>query len=226
MKISIWNVNSINARINHLIRFIKEDQSDIYLLQELKCTNENFPHDAISKINYFSYVNPSKVIYFDSNKGGGVTFLHKHDDNYLENETDGILLKFTPDDALTDEEFVRPSAQTESVKTSSKTYKADLARYNNSDNNNYAILLNSSKNRRRLFEVLVLKEVLSMNPDLNLQINTFQAGLEIQFPAYETLQENTHVIDPEVAKYFYEINDYYGVFQNQFNKAYSRLEAN
>ena len=65
-----------------------------------------------------------------------------------------------------------------------------------------------------------------MNPDLNLQINTFQAGLEIQFPAYETLKENTHVIDPEVAKYFYEINDYYAVFQNQFNKAYSRLEAN
>ena len=131
-----------------------------------------------------------------------------------------------PDHASTNQEFVRPSAQTENIKTSSKTYKKDLAEYNNSNNNDYAILLNSSKNRRRLFEVLVLKEVLSMNPDLSLQINTFQAGLEIQFPAYETLEENTHVIDPEVAKYFYEINDYYGAFQNQFNKVYSKLEAN
>ena len=61
MKIVTWNVNSINARIDHLLEFIKKDQSDIYLLQELKCTNENFPHDAISKINYFSYVNGQKA---------------------------------------------------------------------------------------------------------------------------------------------------------------------
>ena len=36
MRISTWNVNSVNARIEHLEKFIKKDQSDIYLLQELK----------------------------------------------------------------------------------------------------------------------------------------------------------------------------------------------
>ena len=65
-----------------------------------------------------------------------------------------------------------------------------------------------------------------MNPDLKLQINTFKAGVEIQFPAPETLEKNIHVIDPEVAKYFYEINDYYSAFQHQFNEAYSKLEGN
>ena len=35
MKIVTWNVNSINARIHHFIKFIKKDQSDIILLQEL-----------------------------------------------------------------------------------------------------------------------------------------------------------------------------------------------
>ena len=65
-----------------------------------------------------------------------------------------------------------------------------------------------------------------MNPDLKLQINIFKAGIEIQFPAHETLVANTHVIDHEVAKYFYEVNDYYSAFQNQFNKVYSKLEAN
>ena len=39
MKITTWNVNSVNARIEHLIKFIKKDQSDLYLIQELKCTN-------------------------------------------------------------------------------------------------------------------------------------------------------------------------------------------
>ena len=40
MKITTWNVNSVNARLEHLVNFIKEDQSDIYLLQELKTVEE------------------------------------------------------------------------------------------------------------------------------------------------------------------------------------------
>ena len=54
MKISTWNVNSINARINHLEKFILKDQSDIYLLQELKTIEEGFPKDIIKKLGYFS----------------------------------------------------------------------------------------------------------------------------------------------------------------------------
>jgi hypothetical protein len=65
-----------------------------------------------------------------------------------------------------------------------------------------------------------------MNPDLKLKINDFKAGLEIQYPAHETLEANTHVIDHEIAKYFYEINNYYSAFQSEFNKAYSKLEGN
>ncbi len=61
MKIVSWNVNSINARIDNLIKFIKYDSSDIYLLQELKCTNENFPYEVINNIGYNSYVNGQKA---------------------------------------------------------------------------------------------------------------------------------------------------------------------
>ena len=61
MKITTWNVNSVNARIENLIRFIKEDQSDIYFLQELKCTNENFPYEEIKKLNYNILVNGQKA---------------------------------------------------------------------------------------------------------------------------------------------------------------------
>ena len=61
MKITTWNVNSVNARIEHLVKFIKEDNSDIYIIQELKCTNENFPHEEIENINYKSYVNGQKA---------------------------------------------------------------------------------------------------------------------------------------------------------------------
>ena len=61
MKITTWNVNSVNARIEHLIKFIKKDQSDLYLIQELKCTNESFPKQELENINYKCYVNGQKA---------------------------------------------------------------------------------------------------------------------------------------------------------------------
>ena len=61
MKITTWNVNSINSRLNHLISFIKKDQSDIFLLQELKCINERFPYQQIEEIGYNCYVNGQKA---------------------------------------------------------------------------------------------------------------------------------------------------------------------
>ena len=61
MKITTWNVNSVNARIEHLIKFIKKDQSDLYLIQELKCTNESFPKEELENINYKCYVNGQKA---------------------------------------------------------------------------------------------------------------------------------------------------------------------
>ena len=45
MKLVTWNVNSINARIEHLTKFIQKDNSDIYLIQELKCINDTFPYE-------------------------------------------------------------------------------------------------------------------------------------------------------------------------------------
>ena len=61
MKISTWNVNSVNARIEHLEKFIKKDQSDIYLLQELKTIEDGFPKEVIKNAGYYSYVNGQKA---------------------------------------------------------------------------------------------------------------------------------------------------------------------
>ena len=54
MKISTWNVNSVNARIEHLVKFIKKDQSDFYLLQELKTVEEGFPKEIIEDDRIFT----------------------------------------------------------------------------------------------------------------------------------------------------------------------------
>ncbi|AEI88783.1 MAG: Exodeoxyribonuclease III [Candidatus Midichloria mitochondrii] len=47
-----WNVNSINARIHHLRRFLAEKKPEIVLLQETKCQAEKFPFEALEEFNY------------------------------------------------------------------------------------------------------------------------------------------------------------------------------
>jgi general secretion pathway protein D len=183
-------------------------------------------YNIIENENYFSYLNPEKVIYFDMENHGSVESLSTHSDAYMNpKDSNAILLEYNPARYNNQDQFVRPAATVSNVELPDTPYKDILRGYNEPSIGKYGILLSSSKNRKRLLEVLILKEVLSMNPDLKLQINTFKAGVEIQFPAPETLEKNTHVIDPETAKYFYEINDYYSAFQLQFNNAYSKLEG-
>ncbi len=52
LKIATWNVNSIRKRINQLCSFIVDSQIDIILLQEIKCTEEQFPYAEIEKLGY------------------------------------------------------------------------------------------------------------------------------------------------------------------------------
>ena len=38
MKVASWNVNSIRARLDHVTRWLKLQQPDVLLIQELKST--------------------------------------------------------------------------------------------------------------------------------------------------------------------------------------------
>lgn len=54
MKIATWNVNSINARMEHLMKWLAEAGPDVVCLQETKCVDENFPYEAIFEAGYYS----------------------------------------------------------------------------------------------------------------------------------------------------------------------------
>lgn len=43
MKIATWNVNSLRVRLPHLLEWLAQAQPDVVGLQELKCTEEQFP---------------------------------------------------------------------------------------------------------------------------------------------------------------------------------------
>jgi exodeoxyribonuclease-3 len=50
--IASWNVNSVKARLEHVLRWLKETSPDIALLQELKCVDEAFPSLEIESLGY------------------------------------------------------------------------------------------------------------------------------------------------------------------------------
>ena len=56
MKIISWNVNSVRARIENVLDYIKESKPDVLLLQEIKTQKETFPTNDFKDIGYESYV--------------------------------------------------------------------------------------------------------------------------------------------------------------------------
>ena len=43
MQIATWNINSIRTRLDNLTRYLRETAPDVLCLQEIKCTDEQFP---------------------------------------------------------------------------------------------------------------------------------------------------------------------------------------
>ena len=60
--IASWNINSVRIRVDILKKFIEEIKPDIILLQEIKCTNEEFP-DFYTSFGYELIVNGQKGKY-------------------------------------------------------------------------------------------------------------------------------------------------------------------
>jgi len=60
MKIATWNVNSVRMRIPRIIEWIKEENPDILLLQELKCTGEEFPFLEFEQFGYNIQISAEK----------------------------------------------------------------------------------------------------------------------------------------------------------------------
>jgi exodeoxyribonuclease-3 len=52
VKIASWNVNSVKARLPHLLAFLAAAEPDVLCLQETKCLAEEFPTAAIEKLGY------------------------------------------------------------------------------------------------------------------------------------------------------------------------------
>lgn len=81
LKIASWNVNSVRARLPHLLAWLKESSPDIALLQELKCEEHNVPRMEIEDAGY-TIVSHSEKTY------NGVAILSK---SRIEDVTMGLF---------------------------------------------------------------------------------------------------------------------------------------
>ena len=75
MLVSSWNVNSVRARIENVLTYLKSSQPDILMMQEIKTEEKNFPFNDLKNAGYISYVLGQKSY-------NGVAFLSK---NKIEN---------------------------------------------------------------------------------------------------------------------------------------------
>ena len=185
--------------------------------------------DIIEKQGYYKYIDPEKVIYFKDDPADPAGFGVSPLSNDILNMSSGKALKLSyslKGKATVEKPFVRPTATTTYVNLK-ESYKNELkgfnARGDNPEDDIFTILLSRDKDERRLYEVLVIKKMLEMNPDLELTLKYFKPGIEILFPSPEVLLKNSHVVDRDAAKIFYEVNDYYGSFEQEFNRATADL---
>jgi exodeoxyribonuclease-3 len=70
MLLASWNVNSIRARPERFFRWLAARQPDVLCLQELKCTEEQFPFDDVKAAGY-------SVAVFGQKTYNGVAILSK-----------------------------------------------------------------------------------------------------------------------------------------------------
>ena len=61
MKLATWNVNSVNARIETVLDWVKDALPDVCAFQEIKCIDEKFPTEAFESLGYNVAVHGQKT---------------------------------------------------------------------------------------------------------------------------------------------------------------------
>jgi hypothetical protein len=58
-----------------------------------------------------------------------------------------------------------------------------------------------------------------------LTLSEFHIGRQIIFPSQQELEGGYHIVDRDVARLFYEVYNYYPVFEQKFNREAKEMNA-
>jgi len=70
MKLATWNVNSLNVRLPHVLKWLGENPVDVLCIQETKLTDDKFPQKEIEEAGY-------QVVFSGQKTYNGVAILSK-----------------------------------------------------------------------------------------------------------------------------------------------------
>ena len=187
--------------------------------------------DIIGKMNYVDYVDPEKIIYFATSQKDPAGFEVELLSNAVKNIPSKKAMKLTYSvvgKATIEKPFVQPTATVNYI-LMNDSYKNELIKFNKLGaspiDDEFTILLSPDipKYERRLYEVLILKKLLKMNPDLDLTLKYFKPGIEILFPSRDVIETTNFVVDRDAARLFYEVNLYYAAFGQEFNRGTAEI---
>src|SRR5690242_5007996 len=71
MRIATWNINGVKARMDVLLKWVKEVSPDILCMQEIKVVDEQFPRLELEAMGY-------NVETFGQKSWNGVAIISKH----------------------------------------------------------------------------------------------------------------------------------------------------
>ena len=71
MQIATWNINSLTVRLPQVLAWLQAHPVDALCLQELKLTDDKFPHDALKEAGY-------EAVAFGQKTYNGVAILSRH----------------------------------------------------------------------------------------------------------------------------------------------------
>ena len=71
MKLATWNVNSLTVRLPQVLDWLAANPVDVLALQELKLTDDKFPHEALAQVGYQAQC-------FGQKTYNGVALLSRH----------------------------------------------------------------------------------------------------------------------------------------------------
>lgn len=60
MRVATWNVNGLRARLEFVLHWLRAREPDLVGLQEIKLSDEQFPHDALAEAGYRAVVHGQK----------------------------------------------------------------------------------------------------------------------------------------------------------------------
>jgi hypothetical protein len=202
--------------------------------------------ETIDRTQFARYINPDRIIFFENNPSavGGSGFQLAFLNQKLKDLKDGkagLALTLEAQPQGTEERpFVPPKAVVRYPSLTRQNYQETLI--NGNDRNpdgtpkDWMVLLSKSDSGitvrpntvttlELLQGVLVLKRLLDLNRSMPLTLKEFHIGRQIIFPSQEELQQGYHLIDREVAKLFYEVYNYYPVFEQEFNRETRQMNA-